>query len=175
MRNSESDVVLEAAAGLSVSRRSILKGGAALLAMPYLSRSAFAAETLYINTWGGRWEESAKKNLFDPFTKETGIEIKTVSPVSYAKLAAQARTGVYEFDCTTVGPIELLQGSEAGIVEDSSGTPVRPDELRASGPAARTNAARSAGEPTSGTVATDEHRPCCGLVDAGLPGLGQPQ
>lgn len=113
------DEVRSEIGGKGLSRRNLLKaGGAAALAMPFLGRAAFAAETLYINTWGGRWEESAKKNLFDPFSKATGIEIKTVSPVSYAKLAAQARTGVYEFDCTTVGPIELIQGTQAGIVEE---------------------------------------------------------
>ena len=103
----------------ALTRRNLLKvGGAAALATPFLGRAAFASEVLYVNTWGGRWEESARRNLFDPFTAATGIEIVTVSPVSYAKLAAQARTGVYEFDCTTVGVIDLVQAATAGITEE---------------------------------------------------------
>jgi putative spermidine/putrescine transport system substrate-binding protein len=103
---------------LMPSRRTFLKASAALtttLAMPYVARAADSP--LYINTWGGPWEEAARKHLFDPFTAETGIEIRTVSPVSFAKLAQQVRTGTYEFDVTTLGAGELLRADEAGIIE----------------------------------------------------------
>ena len=63
---------------------------------------------LYINTWGGTWEAAAKQHLFSAFTNATGVEIRTVSPISVAKLAAQARTGVYEFDVTTLGAGDIL-------------------------------------------------------------------
>ena len=94
-------------------RRTFLRGaGAALastIAMPYLARAQDKA--LYINTWGGPWEEAARAHLFDPFTAQTGIEIRTVSPVSFAKLAQQTKTGVYEFDITTLGAGELLRAN----------------------------------------------------------------
>lgn len=100
------------------SRRAMLAAAVTSpLAMPFLSSRSRTAQTLYVNTWGGRWEESAWANLFKPFTAATGIEIRTVSPVSYAKLAAQARTGVYEFDVTTIGAVELVQAAQAGILE----------------------------------------------------------
>lgn len=102
------------------NRRTLLKaGGAALtttLTMPYIARAQ--DKVLYINTWGGPWEEAARANLFDPFTAETGVEIRTVSPVSFAKLAAQVQTGVYEFDITTLGGAELVRANDAGIIED---------------------------------------------------------
>jgi putative spermidine/putrescine transport system substrate-binding protein len=104
-------------------RRWLLKAGlASALAMPFV-RGARAAETVYVNTWGGRWEEGARTYLFDPFTKDTGIDVKTVSPVSFAKLAAQVRTGVYEFDVTTLGLAELARAEQAGLLEkfDTSG------------------------------------------------------
>lgn len=100
-------------------RRMFLKGaGAALastVAMPYVAQAQEKA--LYINTWGGPWEEAARAQLFDPFTAETGIEIRTVSPVSFAKLAQQTKTGVYEFDITTLGGGELVRANQAGIIE----------------------------------------------------------
>jgi len=104
------------------SRRKALKQiGAAVagaVAAPYVITSrAASAEPLYVNTWGGVWEEAAAANLFAPFTKETGIEIKTVSPVSFAKLAAQARTGVYEFDVTTLGGGDIVRANDAGLIE----------------------------------------------------------
>ncbi|UUP16495.1 ABC transporter substrate-binding protein [Nitratireductor thuwali] len=102
------------------NRRTVLRaGGAALatsLAMPYLARAQ--DKVLYINTWGGPWEEAARAHLFDPFTAETGVEIRTVSPVSFAKLAQQVQTGVYEFDVTTLGGAELIRAGQAGIIED---------------------------------------------------------
>lgn len=102
------------------SRRRFLKASGAaavsMLAAPYIARAQ--ANELYINTWGGPWEEAARANLFDPFTAETGIEIRTVSPVSFAKLAQQVHTGIYEFDMTTLGGAELIRAQEAGIIED---------------------------------------------------------
>lgn len=110
---------------LAPSRRTVLRtGGAAvasLLAAPYVARAA--DKVLYINTWGGPWQESARKNLFDPFTAKTGIEIRTVSPVSFAKLAAQVKTGVYEFDVTTLGGAELVRANQAGIIADGIEAP----------------------------------------------------
>jgi putative spermidine/putrescine transport system substrate-binding protein len=105
---------------VSASRRETLKriakiAGAAIAA-PYVI-PARAAEPLYVNTWGGIWEEAAAANLFAPFTKETGIEIKTVSPVSFAKLAAQAKTGTYEFDVTTLGGGDIVRANDAGLIE----------------------------------------------------------
>jgi putative spermidine/putrescine transport system substrate-binding protein len=110
--------------GTAAARRSFLKGSlaTAALASP-LMNPAKAAETVYVNTWGGRWEEGARTHLFNPFTQETGIDVRTVSPVSFAKLAAQVRTGVYEFDVTTLGLAELARADAAGLIEkfDTSG------------------------------------------------------
>jgi putative spermidine/putrescine transport system substrate-binding protein len=105
----------------AATRRSILKGAGALaasaLTMPYVGR-ARAADPLYVNTWGGPWEEAAKKHLFEPFTAETGIEIRTVSPVSFAKLAAQVQTGTYEFDVTTLGGGDIVRANQAGLLAE---------------------------------------------------------
>ncbi len=102
-------------------RRSALQrigavAGAAALG-PFVHTTARAADPLFINTWGGVWDRAAQGNLFDPFTKETGIPIRTVSPVSYAKLASQVRTGVYEFDVTSLGGGDLVRAAEAGLIE----------------------------------------------------------
>lgn len=101
----------------TLTRRSVLSlAAASAVTLPFIRR-ARAAEVLYINTWGGPWEEAARAILFDPFTKETGIEIRTIAPVSFAKLAAQVRTGVYEFDVTTLGAAELGRASIANLLD----------------------------------------------------------
>lgn len=100
-----------------LTRRSALGAlGAGALSMPFIPR-AHAAEILYINTWGGPWEEAARAVLFTPFTQATGIEIRTIAPVSFAKLAAQVRTGVYEFDVTTLGVAELGRANQAKLID----------------------------------------------------------
>lgn len=105
---------------LRPNRRLFLQGtaaaAAATLATPYVARAQNTE--LYINSWGGPWLEAATANLFDPFTAATGIKINTVSPVSFAKLAQQVRTGVYEFDVTTLGGGDIVRANDAGLLED---------------------------------------------------------
>jgi putative spermidine/putrescine transport system substrate-binding protein len=101
-------------------RAALLLGGGAALSMPAFRRLR-AAETLFVNTWGGPWERAAAKHLFEPFTRETGIEIRTVSPVSFAKLAAQVRSGSYEFDVTTLGLAEIVRANQARLLESLAG------------------------------------------------------
>ena len=103
-----------------LSRRGLMKTSAAAaiaIGMPAIARRANAAEPLYVNTWGGAWQENAEKFLFKPFTAKTGIEIKTISPVSYAKLSAQARTRTYDFDITTVSGSQAVQAKAENLID----------------------------------------------------------
>jgi putative spermidine/putrescine transport system substrate-binding protein len=110
---------------LSMSRRGFLRAaaaGTALVAAPYVRRAAAAEDNvLYVNTWGGNWEAAARKFFFDPFTKETGIQIRTVSPISFAKLAAQVRNGTYQFDVTTLGVTDVARANAAQLIEPARG------------------------------------------------------
>ncbi len=112
---------------ITPNRRSFIKTtGAALGAAVFAPHIARAdAKVLYINTWGGPWEVAARANLFDPFTKATGIEIRTVSPVSFAKLAAQVKTGTYEFDVTTLGGGELMRANDVKLIEPWTSEPYK--------------------------------------------------
>lgn len=104
----------------NISRRLFVGAGAvglASIASPYVMRSYANDKFLYVNTWGGVWEQAVAKNVIEPFAAETGIEIRTVSPVSFAKLAQQVQTGVYEFDVTTLGAAELVRANTADLVE----------------------------------------------------------
>ncbi|MFV0491715.1 MAG: ABC transporter substrate-binding protein [Pseudorhodobacter sp.] len=103
---------------LRPSRRLFLQGTAAtagVLAAPSIGRAQ--NKELFINSWGGPWLEAAQAHLFEPFTAATGIKINVVSPVSFAKLAAQVRTGVYEFDVTTLGGGDIVRANQAGLLE----------------------------------------------------------
>jgi putative spermidine/putrescine transport system substrate-binding protein len=87
-------------------RRTFLKGLAATVAgasagpLLVTDRTIAQTRTIYVNTWGGSWTAAEEAAFFKPFTEQTGIQVRTVAPVSYAKLKAQVQTGTYEWDIT---------------------------------------------------------------------------
>ena len=66
-----------------MSRRHMLTlaAGSALGAPAIIRPAQAQSKTVYVNSYGGVWEKSWKKAFFDPFTAQTGIEIKTVPGV----------------------------------------------------------------------------------------------
>jgi putative spermidine/putrescine transport system substrate-binding protein len=104
---------------MTLSRRGLLKlGTAGALGAPSLIRTASAqAQTVYVNSYGGVWETSWKKAFFDPFTAQTGIAIKAVPGVLFAKLKAEVQNGNYEYDQCNLGDSEFAQAVHEGLVE----------------------------------------------------------
>lgn len=107
--------------GRPVTRRRLITtagAGIAALAAPAIwSPSRAQNRTLYVNTWGGSWTAAEESTYFKPFTEATGVTIRTVAPVSFAKLKAQVESGKYEWDVTVIDQGELLRAERAGYVE----------------------------------------------------------
>src|SRR5499433_3626631 len=80
-------------------------------------RTIAQTRTLYVNSWGGSFTAAQEAAYFKPFTELTGIQIRTVTPVSYGKVKAQVLTGRYEFDMTSVNSMLWLRGSREGLAE----------------------------------------------------------
>jgi putative spermidine/putrescine transport system substrate-binding protein len=57
-----------------------------------------AERDLTLVTWGGTTADGFKSVYADPFTKETGIPTKMVSPVDYGKYTAQLQSGNVTWD-----------------------------------------------------------------------------
>lgn len=115
-----------------LSRRRFLSSAGAIGALGLGScgsQGAAQDRFLYVNTWGGVWEKGARRHIFDPFTRDTGIEIRTVSPVSFAKLASQVQTGAYEFDVTTLGAGEILRANKADLIDPIEHSRIETDRL----------------------------------------------
>jgi putative spermidine/putrescine transport system substrate-binding protein len=116
-------------------RRTFLKGFAATataaLAGPVIvtDRTIAQTRTIYVNTWGGSWTSAEEAAFFKPFTDQTGIRVKTVAPVSYAKLKAQVQSGSYEWDITAITQADLLRAEREGLVEPVDWTVVKKDKL----------------------------------------------
>src|SRR5207244_7761291 len=152
------------------SRRRVLAIGAgALLAAPAILRPARGqGRAVYVNSYGGVWESAWRKAFFEPFTAQTGIAIKTVPGVSFAKLKAQVQTRNFEWDVVNLGDVEYGQAVLEGLLEKVDREAAKADQLPAHmvrdygitsirsapiWPTARTSfrtAGRKAG-PTSGT------------------------
>ncbi|AZM61104.1 MULTISPECIES: ABC transporter substrate-binding protein [unclassified Streptomyces] len=55
------------------------------------------SKTLVVRDSGGTYGEANRKAVYDPFTKETGIEVKVVN-IAYAQMLAQIQQGRPQFD-----------------------------------------------------------------------------
>ena len=85
--------------------------------------------TVYVNSYGGVWESSWRKAFFEPFTAQTGIEIKTVPGVSFAKLKAQVQTRNFEWDVINLGDVEYGQAVLEGLLEKVDRDAAKADQL----------------------------------------------
>ena len=113
-----------------ISRRRVLGGSAAALAAPMLCRAAGAqSQTLFVNTWGGSWTAAQEAAYFKPFTEATGIRIRAIAPVSYAKLKAQVVTRSYQWDVTSIEQGELRRADKEGLLEPIDWRIVQKDKL----------------------------------------------
>src|SRR5256886_9460475 len=116
-------------------RRTFLKGFAATAtaasAGPLIVTDRTIAETrtIYVNTWGGSWTAAEEAAFFKPFTDQTGIRVKTVAPVSYAKLKAQVQSGSYEWDITAITQADLLRADREGLLDPIDWSVVKKDRL----------------------------------------------
>ena len=80
-------------------------------------RTIAQTRTLYVNSWGGSFTAAQDAAYFKPFTALTGIQIRTVTPVSYAKIKAQVQAGRFEFDMTSINSMLWLRASREGLAE----------------------------------------------------------
>ena len=98
------------------SRRGFMAGSAALLATPaVITHPARAATQLRVRTPGGSFDAIKRKTVYEPFLKETGIEIVPV-PSTMGKLLAMFKAGQVEIDCIDTGNDANLMLEEAGAL-----------------------------------------------------------
>ena len=100
------------------TRRNVLVAGAVALAAPYVwSRPARAAAQVVVRNPGGAYDETQRRNVYDPFTKETGIEVVVV-PTTMAKMLAMVKAGTTELDIADAGLDGLVTLDNAGALAD---------------------------------------------------------
>lgn len=97
--------------------------GGATFATPYVwSRPARAARQVVVRNAGGAYDETQRKYIYNPFTKETGIEVVAVAS-TLTKMLAMVKAGNTELNVADAGFDGLLtvgkQGALAPIDFDS--------------------------------------------------------
>src|SRR6516225_8126700 len=90
---------------------------AALGPLLVTERTIAQTRTLNVNSWGGSFTAAQDAAYFKPFTAATGIQIRTITPVSYGKIKAQVQTGRYEFDMTSINSMQWLRASRDGLAD----------------------------------------------------------
>ena len=117
---------------VKVSRRRLLAlgaGSALIAAPPFIRPARTQTRTVYVNSYGGVWETSWKKAFFDPFTAQTGIQIKSVPGVSFAKLKAQVQSRNYDWNVINLGDVEYGQAVLEGLIEKVDKSAAKTDQL----------------------------------------------
>ena len=104
-----------------VSRRSILKSAAGLLALgaPMVLRAQAATKQLVVSGWGGTFQDAMRKALFEPFSKETGIRVVEVTygGQGLARVKAQVDAGKVEVDLMDGPPFWPIMGASQGLLQ----------------------------------------------------------
>jgi putative spermidine/putrescine transport system substrate-binding protein len=104
----KSEVRAPAATPTRTSRRAVLTAlGATALAAPFVTISGRArgADKVVAVNFGGAMGEAKRKAIYDPFTRDTGIEVVAVPGPDLAKIRAQVQSGDVEWDV-----VDLLDG-----------------------------------------------------------------
>jgi putative spermidine/putrescine transport system substrate-binding protein len=111
--------------GRASTRRQVLGqglvlGAAALAAPMIVSRDALAqrAKQLVVVHWGGAGGDANRKAYFEPFTKETGIEIIEDTGPGMEKVKAQIDAGKVTWDVLVdIGRFRMFQGMQQNLLE----------------------------------------------------------
>lgn len=109
-----------------LSRRTLLRGAAALMAVPGIMRTitAFAQEKLaasgqvVVYSYGGSFTEGVRRYVYEPFTKATGIKVvDVVADLSEPQVKAMHQAGRIDWDVAYVQPQNYPPMQAAGMFE----------------------------------------------------------
>ena len=104
---------------LGMNRRGFLQtaaAGTALIASPSILRAQDSKRVVFAN-WGGSWETAMKKAWWEPFTKETGVQVVGATGNTLGRLQAMVDANKVEWDLIEGLPELARVGAEKGLLE----------------------------------------------------------
>ncbi|HCY85046.1 MAG TPA: ABC transporter substrate-binding protein [Desulfobacteraceae bacterium] len=87
-----------------------------ILSVMLLAPQVFA-ETITVCSYGGTYNQAIEKVFAEPFTRQTGIKVVTVSFPNYAKMKAQVASGNIEWDVVEPSIKAYALGVKDGLFE----------------------------------------------------------
>ncbi|MGG1662164.1 ABC transporter substrate-binding protein [Brevibacillus sp. NRS-1366] len=72
---------------------------------------------LVVVDWGGARTEASKKSIYEPFEKQYGVKVISVSPTDYGKFKAMVQSGAVEWDVVNVDTDFVIRGGKEGLLE----------------------------------------------------------
>lgn len=101
----------------STKRRTLIKGAGAALVLPHIwvPKAGAASKRVIIRSPGGVYDEIRRRAIYEPFTKETGIEVIPVATTA-AKLLAMLRSGHIELDVIDITVPQLIHFERANAL-----------------------------------------------------------
>ena len=108
-----------------VTRRDFIKktgvaAGAAMVTAsvgPFVHTTMAKGKELRVCSYGGSYQESQRKAIFEPFMEKTGIKIIEASGPDIAKVKAQVDTGSYEWDVADLETRHVARGELENLLE----------------------------------------------------------
>ena len=77
-----------------------------------------SAETLTVVSWGGSYEQASRKAIIEPFSRETGIDIRVETyNGGLAQIRAQVETGNVHWDVVDLELADAARGCDEGLLE----------------------------------------------------------
>lgn len=101
---------------------------AAMLAIA-LPQMAMAERTLNIMNAGGEYGDSIEACVNKPFTEATGIKVVVETPAGFAKLQAQAKSGVITNASTDGSTSDMMRAVAGGLVEPIDWAKLNPESM----------------------------------------------
>ena len=108
---------------------------AALLAAAWNPLPAHSQESLTVVSWGGAYGRASKLAVLDPFSAETGIEVRIEDyNGGLAQIRAQVETGNVHWDLVDMEIPDMVRACDEGLLElvDAEGLPAGTDGAPAS-------------------------------------------
>ncbi len=104
--------------------------GAVLACLTGLPGVATGAESVTVVSWGGSYARAWEKAILEPFTAETGVEVRLESfNGGLAQVRAQVETGNVHWDIVDLELADLVRGCDENLLElvDIDQLPPAPD------------------------------------------------
>ena len=99
-------------------------------ALAFVGAVAFAAESITVVTWGGAYGRASRLAVLEPFSAETGVEVKIEDyNGGRAQIRAQVETEIVTWDVVDLEIPDLVRGCDEGLLEevDVAGLPPAED------------------------------------------------